>query len=338
MPGTCPCAAAHLDADHGFFNGTSVFLAVDGREREPRVGRHLAPPGAEFRDWRLATTLPREPGTRSAGDWSLRTVPRGRLRRVDRPPGRDGATSRVAGFDVGGCRHEIVVTAAPGSDLDRRRARPEAGLRAPDRAVRTVAPTGADASATCSSTMASADGYGGLEHRARDRADLCSRRPAVPGQWTRTADGYRTFLGLASHEYFHTWNVKRIKPAAFDPYDWRQETLHRPAVDLRGVHLLLRRPDAAPGRIDRRQGLSDQLVERAINRVAARPGRLVQSVAESSFDAWMKYYRQDENSAEPHRQLLRQGVTGRPLPRPDDPRRTRSRRSLDDVMRSMWQR
>ena len=85
------------------------------------------------------------------------------------------------------------------------------------------------------------EGYGGLEHRA-STALLCSRDdlPSA-GHGRDHATSYRTFLGLCSHEYFHTWNVKRIKPAAFTPYDLDARELHAAAVGVRGHHQLLRR-------------------------------------------------------------------------------------------------
>ena len=89
-------------------------------------------------------------------------------------------------------------------------------------------------------TMAVGDGYGGLEHRA-STALICSRADLpVNGRRRTMSDGYRTYLGLCSHEYFHTWNVKRIKPAVFAPYDLRQRELHVAAVAVRRLHQLLR--------------------------------------------------------------------------------------------------
>jgi predicted metalloprotease with PDZ domain len=80
-------------------------------------------------------------------------------------------------------------------------------------------------------TLAVGDGYGGLEHRA-STALICARSDLpVQGQATMS-DGYRSFLGLCSHEYFHTWNVKRIKPAVFAPYNLTQENYIDYAMSL----------------------------------------------------------------------------------------------------------
>jgi len=143
-------------------------------------------------------------------------------------------------------------------------------------------------------TLVVGDGYGGLEHRA-STALICARSDLPVRGQAALSDGYRSFLGLCSHEYFHTWNVKRIKPAVFAPYDLTQEN-YTPLLWLfEGFtsyydDLTLVRT----GLIDRNAYLG--LLAKTINAVNKGSGRLKQSVAESSFDAWTKYYRQDENA------------------------------------------
>ena len=105
-------------------------------------------------------------------------------------------------------------------------------------------------------------------------------------------DDYRKFLGLASHEYFHSSNVKRIKPAAFVPYDLTQESYTRQLSGLEGItsyydDLTLVRC----GVIDAESYL--EVLGQAITTVLRNPGRHVQSLADSSFDAWIKFYRRD---------------------------------------------
>jgi predicted metalloprotease with PDZ domain len=138
------------------------------------------------------------------------------------------------------------------------------------------------------------DGYGGLEHRNSTALICRAAQPAAVGE-TETSDNYTTLLGLISHEYFHTWNVKRLRPAEFARYDYTQENYTQLLWFFEGFtsyydDLLLRRcgliddaalPEAAGQ--DHQPG-------------GATPGRQVQSVAQASFDAWVKYYRQDENT------------------------------------------
>jgi predicted metalloprotease with PDZ domain len=138
------------------------------------------------------------------------------------------------------------------------------------------------------------DGYGGLEHRA-STALICGRRDLPRLGQSKTSEGYTTLLGLISHEYFHTWNVKRLKPAEFVKFNYAQENYTRMLWFFEGFtsyydDLLLRRA----GLIDNTQYL--RLLAKAMNQVQQTPGRKVQSVAQSSMDAWVKYYRQDENT------------------------------------------
>jgi predicted metalloprotease with PDZ domain len=138
------------------------------------------------------------------------------------------------------------------------------------------------------------DGYGGLEHR-NSTALICGRRDLPRLGQSKQAEGYTTLLGLISHEYFHTWNVKRLKPKEFERFDYAQENYTRMLWFFEGFtsyydDLLLRRA----GLIDNAQYL--RLLSKAINQVEQSPGRLVQSVAQASMDAWVKYYRQDENT------------------------------------------
>jgi predicted metalloprotease with PDZ domain len=103
-------------------------------------------------------------------------------------------------------------------------------------------------------------------------------------------EGYMTLLGLISHEYFHTWNVKRLKPAEFLRYDYTRENYTELLWFFEGFtsyydDLMLVRA----GLLDAPRYL--KLLARTLNGVMATPGRKVQSVAEASFDAWVKYYR-----------------------------------------------
>ena len=138
------------------------------------------------------------------------------------------------------------------------------------------------------------DGYGGLEHRD-STVLICSRRDLPRSGMSKQTEGYITLLGLISHEYFHTWNVKRLKPKEFVKYDYTKENYTQMLWFFEGFtsyydDLILRRA----GLIDQTQYL--RLLSKAINQVQQSPGRHIQSVAQASMDAWVKYYRQDENT------------------------------------------
>ena len=177
------------------------------------------------------------------------------------------------------------------------------------------------------------DGYGGLEHRTS--TSLCCKRDELPapGMDGVTAD-YRRFLGLASHEYFHSWNVKRIKPAAFVPYDLGRETYTRQLWAFEGItsyydDLALVRS----GVIDPPSYL--ELVGQNITSVLRAPGRHVQSLGDSSFDAWIKFYRRDENSPNA---IVSYYAKGALVALALDLTLRNAGSSLDHLMRALWQR
>jgi predicted metalloprotease with PDZ domain len=184
-------------------------------------------------------------------------------------------------------------------------------------------------------TMVTGDSYGGLEHRASTA--LMAARKELPTLGVKKApEGYQTFLGLVSHEYFHTWHVKRIKPAVFAPYDLTKETHTRLLWIFEGFtsyydDLMLLRSGVISE--------SDYLrtLGKQISGVHASPGRHKQSAAESSFDAWSRYYKQDENSPNALVSYYTKGsliALGLDLTIRSATNQTFS---LDDVMRALWE-
>jgi predicted metalloprotease with PDZ domain len=180
------------------------------------------------------------------------------------------------------------------------------------------------------------EGYGGLEHRA-STALLCSREDLPVRGDAKVGERYRTFLGLASHEYFHAWNVKRIKPAAFTPYDLDREAYTGLLWAFEGItsyydDLALLRS----GLIEKKDYL--ELLGRAITAYLRAPGRARQTLADASFDAWIKYYRPDENSPNATVSYYGKGSLVALCLDLSIREKTRGRKSLDDVMRALWKR
>jgi predicted metalloprotease with PDZ domain len=179
-------------------------------------------------------------------------------------------------------------------------------------------------------------GYGGLEHRWS--SSLVCARDCLPRKGQEDIDeGYRTFLGLASHEYFHLWNVKRMKPAAFTPYDLSIERHTNLLWVFEGItsyydDLALLRS----GLITESSYL--ELLGRTITRVQRSGGRNRQSVADSSFDAWTKFYKQDANASNA---IVSYYAKGSLIAMALDLKlrvETDGKVSLDDVMRACWER
>ncbi|WP_428420004.1 M61 family metallopeptidase [Methylibium sp.] len=310
--------AAYLDAQRGFFNGTGVFLRVHGRECEPQ---QLAL-GPLPKGWQVATALP-------AAGKGFEAVDYDEL--VDHPVelGRFWRGS----FKAGGAPHEFVVAGAlPSFDGER--------LLADSRRI-------------CEAQIAFwhggkkppfkryvfllnavDDGYGGLEHRA-STALIANRRDLPRSGMKSAGEGYATLLGLISHEYFHTWNVKRLKPRDFEHYDYTRENYTELLWFFEGFtsyydDLVLRRA----GLIDEARYL--KLLAKTVNNVLGTPGRAVQSVAQASFDAWVKYYRPDENTVNATVSYYTKGsLVALAL---DLTLRSEGSGSLDDVMRGLWAR
>ncbi len=322
--------AAWLDEQRGFFNGTSVLLRVHGHED----GAHdvvLRPPTGAA-DWQLATAM-RAVQADQRGFGRYRSANYDEV--VDHP--FELGTFWSGQFKAGGVAHRFVVAGAPASFDGARLLRDtqkicetairfwHGGAKPPHRQYVFM-------------LNVVDDGYGGLEHRA-STALICGRRdlPRVgaPAEAARVGDGYVTLLGLISHEYFHTWNVKRMRPAEFARYDYTQENYTELLWFFEGFtsyydDLLLRRA----GLIDDAAYL--KLLTTGANQVLQAPGRHVQSVAQASFDAWVRYYRPDENTPNSTISYYSKGALVALCL--DLTLRQAGAGTLDDAMRSLWAR
>jgi predicted metalloprotease with PDZ domain len=326
--------AAHLDQTHGFFNGTSVFLRVEGQEAAPHQVDIQRPQDPAAKTWRVATALP-ELGAKRYGFGTYQASNYDEL--IDHPV--EMGDFALASFKAHGIPHDIVITGrVPNLDM----ARLQADLKAIcETQIAFFEPRTkrAPMDRYLFLTLAVGDGYGGLEHRA-STALICARADlptTAAAKSPERSDGYVKFLGLCSHEYFHTWNVKRIKPAAFAPYDLQNES-YTPLLWLfEGFtsyydDLMLVRS----GMIGEPAYL--KLLAKTVGGVLRGSGRGKQSVADSSFDAWTKYYRQDENAPNAITSYYAKGslialafdLTIRA--------KTGGKKSLDDVMLALWQR
>ncbi|NVO05813.1 MAG: M61 family metallopeptidase [Rhodoferax sp.] len=326
---------AWLDATRGFFNGTSLFLQVAGAEALPHQVEILAP--AQAPAWQLATGL--EPlRTAKSGFGSYRADHYDAL--VDCPV--EMGTFWSGSFKACGIPHRFVVAGATDSfDGAQLLADTQAICEAEIRFWHGAQAKAAAVPYKRYLFMLNAvhDAYGGLEHR-NSTALICTRKD-LPRKARQTLappvhkqpEGYTTLLGLISHEYFHTWNVKRLRPAEFARYDYTQENYTELLWFFEGFtsyydDLLLRRA----GRIDNAAYL--KLLTKTLNQVQQTPGRLVQSVAQASFDAWVKYYRQDENTANATVSYYTKGsLVALCL---DLTLRAEGRTTLDAVMQALW--
>ena len=324
--------AAHLDDTTGFFNGTSVFLAAIGHEEAQCVVDIQKPAGSAYRSWRVATALPEARGTKRYGFGEYTAQNYDEL--ADHPVTL--GEFALATFKAHGVPHDIVIA---GRVISLDMARLSADLkRICEAQIALFEPKSKKAPVNryVFMTQAVSDGYGGLEHRA-STALICNRGDLPVEGRPQTTEGYRTYLGLCSHEYFHTWNVKRIKPAAFAPYDLTRENYTSLLWLFEGFtsyydDLILVRS----GLISQEEYFA--MLGKVVGGVMRGSGRLKQTVAESSFDAWVKYYRQDENAPNAIVSYYTKGSLVALAFDLTIRAQTNHRKSLDDVMRLLWQR
>jgi predicted metalloprotease with PDZ domain len=274
---------AHVDPDHAFFNGSSVFLQVHGLEHRPhavRLEAALAPA-----HWRVATTLP-EVAVDDRGFGDYRADDYEAL--IDFPV--EMGVFEVVRWASAGVPHRMVFNNPhPKTDFAR---------------------IAHDVSRICSTEIdffgeapfsqylflveLDRQGFGGLEHR--DSTALIFPRDDLPliGE-TGVTPTYQRFLSLCAHEYFHSWNVKRIRPDAFT-----QLPLARPA-HTRLLWLFEGFTSYFDDWMVRRAGLISEAayldaLTQTINRAVRGKGWSRQTLEESSFYAWTRFYQQDENA------------------------------------------
>jgi predicted metalloprotease with PDZ domain len=316
--------AAHLDLTHAYFNGPALLLRVHGFDACPCRLELLAPEDEPCHDWRLATSLnPIEVDSNGFGlygaddyeDLIDHPVEMGRVRELE--------------FAVSGIPHRLAITGRHWLDESRlladlsRVCAEHAALfveRPIDRYLFLVTVLG--------------EGYGGLEHRYSTSL-ICVRDDLPqPGDDTPT-EGYKRFLGLCSHEYFHLWHVKRIRPRALIESNLEREAPTRTLWAFEGItsyydELALVRA----GCIEPKDYLG--LLAQTLTRVARTPGRQIQTLADSSFDAWIKFYKADENAPNALVSYYAKGALVALMLDLIIRRDTDGACSLDDVMRELW--
>lgn len=322
---------AWLDDTRGFFNGTSLCLRIEGQE-DARHTLELKP-SLSKRNWHVATgATAQKINKQGFGSYAFASYDE----LVDCP--FELGVFWSGHFRVRGVRHRFVVAGATGT-FDGAKL-----LADTQKICETEIAFWHGKSANSKNKppfksyvfMLNAvdDGYGGLEHR-NSTALICKRQDLPKLAITKQAGGYTTLLGLISHEYFHTWNVKRLRPKEFAEFDYNQENYTELLWFFEGFtsyydDLLLRRA----GLVSDAQYLD--LLCKTANQVMQTPGRKVQAVAQASFDAWVKYYRPEPNTANATVSYYTKGALLALCF--DLTLRLEGKCTLDDVMRGLWAR
>ena len=266
-----------LDTNRGFFDGSCLFFSIEGRLKDTHSLSFNDLP----KEWRIATSMP------TTGSNTFQTASYHDL--IDHPV--ELGNIEFLDFEAGGIPHRIALSGHyPDFDRDRL----VSDIRKICETELAMFPSPAPFTHYLFLLHVGDNIYGGLEHIS-STALLADRHSLPPHGMTEANDAYTQLLGLFSHEYFHAWNVKSIKPAAFAPYDLDRENYTEQLWAFEGITsyyddlFLARSRTIAPEAYLR-------LLAQSITRVQQTKGRLKQSLAESSFTAWNKFYKQDENS------------------------------------------
>lgn len=341
---------AYVDNTQAFFNGSRIFLQVQGREDVACVVDIQKPVSKIYHHWRVATSLPLGSGSSPDKSWTRESSFReaslatevqnlsGELYQyhaenyadlIDHPV-QMGDFS-VATFKACGVPHELVVFGKQTGDIERlckdlaticEHHIQFFALPAPmDRYVFLLTVLG--------------DGYGGLEHRFSS-ALQCRRDNFPKVNDPGVSSEYRTLLGLFSHEYFHAWNIKRIKPSAFTPYQLGRENYTRQLWIFEGITSYYDELALVRTKIISKENYLE-LLAHTLTAVALTPGRLKQTLEQSSFEAWTKFYKPDENSPNANISYYTKGALVALALDLLIRQETAQRCSLDDVMRACWQ-
>ena len=300
---------SHLDATHGYGNGANLFFYVEGRKDEPMEVAFRLPRG-----WKTSMALPARGGVFRAASYD---------ELVDSP--FECGTHRTFEFRVKGVPHTLAIWGTGNDDAPR--------------LVKDLRKLVAEAASLFGGlpyerylflAHLAPGARGGLEHRA-------SQSVAIDPWAFQPEKAYRDTLLLFSHELFHAWNVKRIRPEALGPFDYTKEVHTRDLWAMEGItsyyEVLLA---VRSGLLTPAQGFEEWMTSWTGH--LETPGRTVQSAEMASFDTWIRFYRPDENSVNVAESYYRRGqLLGLAL---DLTIRgaTAGRRGLDDVMRLMWRR
>ncbi|MFN2516689.1 MAG: M61 family metallopeptidase, partial [Pyrinomonadaceae bacterium] len=315
-----------LNSEHAFWNNAALLMYPEGSLNAPSTLRILAPD-----PWKVATGLPPVLGQKSmfrAENFDIL---------YDSPV--EVSNFKTLSFEVKGVAHRIVIDGAGNYDPEKMRIDFKKIVETEVELMGGEVPYN---DYTFILHLRSNIG-GGLEHLNSTALQYprFGLRPE-PSEGVNSAGpgssplrGYRGFLSLVAHEFFHLWNVKRIRPDTLGPFDYTKENYTRLLWVAEGITdyyalLVLRRA----GLISAKEFLSENA--RTFQGLQNTPGRLEMSAEESSFDTWIKFYRQNENSVNSQVDYYDKGAVLGLLLDLEIRRQSKGAKSLDDVMRYLY--
>jgi predicted metalloprotease with PDZ domain len=303
----------HLDSSHGYFNGAAMFFYIPGWQQHP-IQLEIVPSSS---DWKIATTLPLVTDRTNifeAKDFDTL---------VDSPV--EIGKHQLYDFEAVDKPHQLAVWGT-GNLI------PETVIQDTIKIIETEAKLfdGLPYEKYLFLLHLSASGYGGLEHK-----DSCTLN--YPRFGFRDREKYQRFIQLVAHEFFHLWNVKRIRPKTLESFDYDAENYTTSLWFCEGTTSYYDILIPLRAGIYNRKSFLENL-SKDITRYLTIPGRKIQSLAESSFDAWIKLYRRDADSDNHQISYYLKGELVSLLLDLFIRAKFNNRRSLDNVMVLMWQR
>ena len=316
---------SELNSSHAFWNNANLLMYLDGFLKKPSTVQVLAPDV-----WKVATGLPIAPGPKNtfrADNFDVL---------YDSP--FEASDFKTLVFNVKGVPHRIVIDGEGNYDAEKMRRDVQKiveteveimGGEIPYKDYTFILHLRSNAGGGLEHLNSTALGYPRFGFKQERGERLTSSAPNTNQQPERD---YRGFLSLVAHEFFHLWNVKRIRPDTLGPFDYTKENYTKVLWVAEGItdyyaDLSLRRANL----ITEAEFLTS--TAKSLQTLQNTPGRLVQTVEESSYDSWVKYYRQDENSINSQVSYYDKGAILGLLLDLEIRKRSNGAKSLDDVMR-----
>ncbi len=299
-----------LDASHGYFNGTSIFMYVNDLKNIPHKVS-ITP----YKDWKKVSTSLTKVGEKGfvyeAPNYDIL---------VDSPV--EIGNQETFDFTASGVLHHVAMYGKGNYDAEKLKVDMAKVVEACTN-VFGVNPNKEYTFIIHNLT----NGSGGLEHLSSTTLQV--------NRWTYEGDAYKGFLSLVAHEYFHLWNVKRIRPIQLGPFDYNNENYTHLLWVMEGFtsyydELLLYRAGIYT---------EDEIIgklNRSINSIENQPGNKVQPVADASFNAWIKAYRPNENSYNTTISYYTKGSVVANVLDLMIANSTKGKKNLDDVMKYLY--
>jgi len=315
---------SELNSSHAYWNNANLLMYLDGFLKAPSTVQVLAPDV-----WKVATALPIAPGPKNtfrAENFDIL---------YDSP--FEASDFKTIVFNVKGVPHRIVIDGEGNYDSEKMRRDVQKiveteveimGGEVPYKDYTFFLHLRANAGGGLEHLNSASLGYPrfGFRSSSGDRTTSSSPNASAPER------DYRGFLSLVAHEFFHLWNVKRLRPDALGPFDYTKENYTKVLWVAEGItdyyaDVALRRANL----VTEQEFLS--ATAKSFQNLQNTPGRFEQTVEESSYDSWIKFYRQDENSVNSQVSYYDKGAILGLLLDLEIRKRSNGTKSLDDVMR-----